>query len=140
MTSLKGFSAVYCDAGFFIALFSKKDRQHPKALKLFQGIKENNIEIFTNWFVVAEAMTLLHYQYGYTEALTFNNSLDAYNIKIPTESQLHQGIAIFNLFNKDKTISFTDALSYVLITTELRNIPAISFDKDFLSLGLTTIN
>ncbi len=61
MKTLQGFNAVYCDASFFIALFSKKD---------------------TN----------------------------------------------------------VDALSRVLISGELKNMPALSFDKDFKALGLTTIS
>ena len=139
MTTLKGFKAVYCDAGFFIALFSKKDTKHRRALELFKEIKENKIAIHTCWFVISEAMTVLLYQYGYSEALTFNQSVDLYKIVYTTESQHHQAIAVFNLFSKDRKISFTDALAHVLISGELKNMPALSFDKDFKSLGLTTI-
>jgi len=139
MQTLKGFNAVYCDASFFIALFSKKDTRHKRALELFKQIKENRITIHTCWFIISEAMTVLLYQYGYTEALTFNQSIDLYRIFHSTESQHHQAIALFNLFGKDRKISFVDALSRVLITGELKNMPALSFDQDFKALGLTTI-
>ncbi len=95
--------------------------------------------LHTCWFVISEAMTVLLYQYGYSEALAFNQSVDLYRIVYSTESQHHQAIALFNLFGKDRKISFTDALSHVLISGELKNMPALSFDKDFKSLGLTTI-
>jgi predicted nucleic acid-binding protein len=137
--TLKGFNAVYCDASFFIALFSKKDTKHKRALELFKEIKAHKIVIHTCWFVISETMTVLLYQYGYSEALTFNQSIDLYRISHSTESQHHQAIALFNLFGKDKKISFVDAFSHVLISGELRNMPALSFDKDFKSLGLTTI-
>jgi predicted nucleic acid-binding protein len=140
MQTLKGFDAVYCDAGFFIALFSKKDVKHKRALKLFKEIKENRIKIHTCWFIVSEAMTVLLYQYGYSEALLFNQSIDLFKIIHTTESQHHQAIALFNLFGKDRKISFVDALSYVLISGELKNIPALSFDRDFRVMGLTTIS
>jgi predicted nucleic acid-binding protein len=140
MNTLKGFNAVYCDASFFIALFSKKDSKHGRALELFQEIKENRIAIYTSWFVISEAMTILLYQYGYSESLTFNQSIDLYRIFHTTESQHHQAIALFNLFSKDRKLSFVDALSRVLISGELKNIPALSFDEDFKSLGLTTIS
>ncbi len=39
MQTLKGIGAVYCDASFFVALFSKKDAKHKRALKLFKEIK-----------------------------------------------------------------------------------------------------
>jgi len=139
MQTLKGLDAVYCDASFFIALFSKKDSKHKRAVKLFREIKENRIIIHTCWFIISEAMTVLLYQYGYSEALTFNQSIDLYRILHSTESQNHQAIALFNLFGKDRKISFVDALSHALISRELKNMPALSFDQDFRALGLTTI-
>ena len=140
MQTLKGIGAVYCDASFFVALFSKKDAKHKRAVKLFKEIKQNRIMIHTCWFVISEAMTVLLYQYGYSEALTFNQSIDLYKILPTTESQHHQAIALFNLFGKDRKISFVDALSRVLISGELKNIPALSFDRDFRAMGLTTIS
>lgn len=106
MKSLEGFQSVFCDASFFIALFSKKDSQHRRALELFEEIKQNRITIHTSWFVISEAMTILLYQYGYSEALVFNQSIDLYKIYHSTESQHHQAIALFNLYNQDKKISF----------------------------------
>ena len=137
--SLTGFHSIFCDASFFIALFSKKDTKHKRALELFKEIKQNRIVIHTSWFVISEAMTVLLYQYGYSEALVFNQSIDLYKIAHSTESQHHQAIALFNLFNQDRKISFVDALTRVIITGELKNMPALSFDSDFRSLGLTTI-
>lgn len=138
--TLKGFDTVYCDASFFIALFSKKDTKHKRALELFREIKDNRIIMHTSWFVISEAMTVLLYQYSYSEALTFNQSIDLYKIYHSTESQHHQALALFNLFGKDRKISFVDALSRVLISGELKNMPALSFDGDFKALGLTTIS
>jgi predicted nucleic acid-binding protein len=140
MQTLKGLRAVYCDASFFVALFSKKDVKHKRALKLFKEIKENRIMIHTCWFIISEAMTVLLYQYGYIEAITFNQSIDLYKIVHSTESQHHQAIALFNLFGKDRKISFVDTLSHVLISAELKNMPALSFDRDFRAMGLTTIS
>jgi hypothetical protein len=45
-----------------------------------------------------------------------------------------------NSVDKDRKISFVDALSRVLISGELKNMPALSFDEDFKALGLTTIS
>jgi len=140
MKTLKSLAAVYCDASFFVALFSKKDVKHKRALKLFKEIKENRITIHTCWFIISEAMTVLLYQYGYSEALIFNQSIDLYKIVHSTESQHHQAIGLFNLFGKNRKISFVDALSHVLISGELKNMPALSFDRDFRAMGLTTIS
>lgn len=140
MKTLKGLHAVYCDASFFIALFSKKDLRHKRALQLFKEIKEERIAIHTSWFVISESMTVLRYHYGYTEALSFNQSIDLYTIHQSTVNQHQQAIAVFNLFNKDKKISFVDALTRVLIYGELKNMPSLSFDSDFKALGMTTIS
>ena len=140
MQTLKGIDAIYCDTSFFVALFSKKDIKHKRAIKLFKEIKKNRIMMHTCWFIISEAMTVLLYQYGYSEALTFNQSIDLYKILHSTESQHHQAIALFNLFGKDRKISFVDALSRVLISGELKNILSLSFDRDFRAMGLTTIS
>jgi len=44
------------------------------------------------------------------------------------------------VFGKDRKISFVDALSHVLISGELKNIPVLSFDHDGRAMGLTTIS
>jgi predicted nucleic acid-binding protein len=138
--TLSGLHAVYCDASFFIALFSKKDIKHSRALELFKEIKAEQITIHTSWIVISESMTVLRYQYGYTEALSFNQSIDLYKIHQATKGQLQQAVAVFNLFNQDKKISFVDALTRVLVYGELKKMPALSFDSDFKTLGLTTIS
>jgi predicted nucleic acid-binding protein len=140
MSTLKGFRSVYCDASFFVALFSKKDAEHRRALELFNEIKEEKISICTSWFVISEAITLLLYRYGYTEARVFGESIHLYHAVHPRETQYYQALALFNLYGKDRSISFVDALSHVLVTGVLNNIPAISFDEHFRSLGITTIS
>jgi predicted nucleic acid-binding protein len=106
MQTLKGLDAVYCDASFFVALFSKKDVKHKRALKLFKEIKENRIVIHTCWFIVSEAMTVLLYQYGYREALTFNQSIDLYKIINSTESQ-HKDIPALSFDQDFKAMGLT---------------------------------
>ena len=122
-----------------LSLYFQKRTQNTSALRLFKELKEERI-IYTCWFIISEAMTVLLYQYGYSEALAFNQSIDLYRIFHSTEGQHHQAIALFNLFGKDRKISFVDALSRILITGELKNMPAVSFDRDFKALGLTTIS
>ena len=124
---------------FFIALFSKRDNKHKRALELFHQVKEKRIALYTCWFIISEAITILRYHYGYTEAFTFSESLDLYDIMYPTKKTFYEALTVFNQYSKDKKISFVDALSYVIICQQLKKIPALSFDKDFISLGLTVI-
>ena len=85
-------------------------------------------------------MTILLYHYSYSEALAFNESLDLYRIVYPDKSHYYEALTLFNRYAIDKRISFIDALSKVIISQKLNQIPAISFDKDFKTLGLTTIS
>ena len=138
--SFKGFQSIYSDASFFIALFSKRDSKHKRALQLFNELKDRRINIYTCWFIISEAMTILLYHYSYSEALAFNESLDLYKIIYPEKSHYYEALSLFNRYAIDKRISFIDALSKVIISQKLNQIPAISFDRDFKTLGLTTIS
>ena len=140
MNTLKGFNSVFSDASFFVALFSKKDSKHKRAIELFKEIKKYRILIHTSWFSISETMTVLLYRYGYSEALAFNNSIDLYKVLNSTGGRYNQAIALFNLFARVSKISFVDALSYILIKEELGGIPALSFDEYFKTLGLTSIS
>ena len=55
------------------------------------------------------------------------------------ESVRQEAERIFRLLSKDKRLSFCDAISYVIVKTILEDIPCLSFDEDFLRLGLTVI-
>lgn len=137
--AVAGLTRLYCDASFFIALFSKSDQMHVRARSLFKEIARERVTLITAWPVVGETMTILRYHDGYRSALAFNNSLDLYKIIAPTENHYHQAVAIFHLKSKARKISFVDALSYLLITAELDEIPALSFDSDFKAMGLTVV-
>jgi predicted nucleic acid-binding protein len=42
----------------------------------------------------------------------------------------------FKKLSKDKKLSYCDALSYMIITGQLDNMPCLTFDNNFRSLGL----
>ncbi|MBI5379392.1 MAG: type II toxin-antitoxin system VapC family toxin [Nitrospirae bacterium] len=140
MDELADWPAAFCDAGFLIALYSKKDRKHRRAVELFRQAKTHRTALYTTWFLLGEALTLLRYQYGYAEANALARTLNIFQIVPVSEHLLHQALAVFVQHNRDKRISFEDALSYTALTTELDNIPALSFDRDFRTLGLTVIS
>src|SRR4030066_1630673 len=101
MSTLRVFRSVFCDTSFFVALFSKKDAEHKRALELFREIKEEKISICTSWFIISEAITLLLYRYGYTEARIFGESIHLYQAAHCKESQYRQALALFNLYAKE---------------------------------------
>jgi len=80
-----------------------------RALKLFKEIKENRIIIHTCWFIISEAMTVLLYQYGYSEAMTFNQN----EILMPVRISVGDGpFGLINLGHRFSQIS-TDIWFFV---------------------------
>jgi predicted nucleic acid-binding protein len=46
---------------------------------------------------------------------------------------------IFRRYGRDHKLSFCDAVSFVVVTTLLDDIPSLVFDEDFRTLGLIVI-
>ena len=46
---------------------------------------------------------------------------------------------IFRRYGRDRKLSFCDAISFVVVTTLLDDVPSLAFDTDFRALGLTVI-
>jgi predicted nucleic acid-binding protein len=57
-----------------------------------------------------------------------------------TEAVLSQAEQIFRRHVKAQRLSFCDAISFVVVTTLLDNIPCLSFDADFKALGVTVLS
>jgi predicted nucleic acid-binding protein len=55
------------------------------------------------------------------------------------EDQRGEAEQIFRRHGRDRRLSFCDAISAVVVTTLLDQIPCLAFDEDFRSLGLTVI-
>ena len=85
-------------------------------------------------------MTLLRYRRAYREALTFLNEVKPhlrivnYGETVRTEAE-----QIFRRYGRDRKLSFCDAISFVVVTTLLDDMPSLAFDTDFRALGLTVI-
>ena len=56
------------------------------------------------------------------------------------ESVREEAERVFRLFTKDKKLSFCDAISYVVVKIILRDVNCLSFDEDFIRLGLNVIH
>jgi predicted nucleic acid-binding protein len=46
---------------------------------------------------------------------------------------------VFRRYGAKRRLSLCDAISFVVVTTLLDNVPCFSFDQDFLALGLTVL-
>jgi len=129
---------VFCDTSFFFASLCTHDSNYGKAGRLLEYCRENQVALYTTWDVISETVTLLRYRAGYALAIEFLDIVKpSLAIISYDESVRIAAEEIFRKFSQDKRLSFCDAISHVIITHLLDNIPCFSFDRDFRGLGLT---
>ena len=86
------------------------------------------------------SVTLLRYRRTYREALTFLTEVKPYlHIVNYGETVRTEAEHIFRRYGRDHKLSFCDAISFVVVTTLLDDVPSLAFDGDFRALGLTVI-
>lgn len=129
---------VFCDTSFFFSSLYPDDSNYEKAVELLKYCKEHKLMLYTTWDIISETVTLLRYRASYKTALDFLGKIKPvlyivhYDDSVRTSAE-----EVFKKLSKDKKISFCDAVSFVVITHILDNIPCFSFDRDFKTLGLT---
>lgn len=128
---------VFCDTSFFFASLCPDDSNYERAGELLKYCKDNNVILYTTWDVISETVTLLRYRADYNTAVEFLDIIKPALFIAPCDDSVRTSAEkVFKKVSKDKRLSFCDAISYVVITHMLDNIPCFTFDKDFRSLGL----
>lgn len=94
--------------------------------------------LYTTWDVISETITLLRYRASYQLAVQFLESIKPSLLIVSYDASIRKAAEeIFKKLSKDKRLSFCDAISYVVVIHILNDVPCLSFDRDFKSLGLT---
>lgn len=131
---------VFCDTGFFYASLARGDRHYDRAGELLEYCRNEGILMFSTWEVVSETLTLLTYRLHPQAAIEFLDTIKPVLSLVPvTDAVLPEAEQVFRRHVRSRRLSFCDAISFVVVTTLLNNIPCLSFDKDFRALGLTVI-
>ena len=129
---------VFCDTSFFFASLCPDDTNYNKAEELLKYCVEYAVTLFTTRDVISETVTLLRYRSSYSMAVKFLDvvkpdlAVVLYDDSVRTAAE-----DVFKKLAKDKRLSFCDAISYIVITHMLENIPCFTFDRDFRGFGLT---
>jgi predicted nucleic acid-binding protein len=132
---------VFCDTGFLYASLAQGDRHYERAGVLLGQCRDQRIQMFSTWDVVSETTTLLAYRFHPQAAVDFLDTMKPTLALVPiTDAIRSQSEQIFRRRVKARRLSFCDAVSFVVVTTVLDNIPCVSFDADFKALGLTVIS
>lgn len=131
-------SKVFCDTSFFFAALCPEDANFEKAGGLLEHCVEHNVILCASWDIISETVTLLRYRANYKTALSFLSTIKPSLLIVRYDDSVRDHAEeVFKRLSKDKRISFCNALSFVLITRILDDMPCLTFDKDFRSLGLT---
>jgi predicted nucleic acid-binding protein len=131
-------SKVFCDTSFFFAALCSEDANFEKAGALLEHCVDHNVTLCTSWDIISETVTLLRYRANYKTALSFLSAIKPSLLIVRYDDSVRDGAEeVFKKLSKDKRISFCDALSFVLVTHVLDDMPCLTFDKDFRGLGLT---
>jgi predicted nucleic acid-binding protein len=127
----------FCDTSFFFASLCLHDTNYGRAGDLLADCQENMITLHTTWDIISETVTLLRYRADYKTAFQFLDVIKpSLSIVRYDDSVRSAAEEVFKKFSKDKKISFCGALSFVIITDLLDDMPCLTFDRDFRSLGL----
>jgi predicted nucleic acid-binding protein len=109
-----------------------------KAGEVLRGCSDDAVTLCTTWDVISETVTLLRYRASYRTAVRFLDEVKpALEIVRYDDSIRSAAEEIFKKLSRDKKLSFCDAISCVVITHLLDNIPCLTFDRDFRALGLS---
>lgn len=131
---------LFCDTSFFYACFDQHDVNHERAKDLSEDAGRSGARLYVTWDIISETLTLLRYRRSYREALTFLTEIKPHlHIVNYGESVRTEAEQIFRRYGRDHKLSFCDAVSFVIVTTLLDDMPALAFDTDFRAMGLTVI-
>lgn len=131
-----GDTALFCDTSFFFASLTSADPCHARARAVLLTLQ--NSRLLTTRDIVSETVTLLRYRAGYRLAADFLNRVKPGLELISTDDFVFdEAEKIFKKFSRDKKLSFCDCISFVILTTRLKDVKVLTFDADFRRFGFS---
>ena len=132
--------AVFVDTGAWDALEDRSDRNHAAAVRYRAILRQERMPLYVTNFVLDESHTLLLQNVGYARTVTFKSAIDRMqNGGILTIVHVSEEIEkaaweVFARFNQDKTWSFTDCTTKVVMDS-LGIQDVFAFDQHFEQMG-----
>ena len=140
MATIEGLSRLFLDSSFLVALYGTQDRMHHRALELLEEADRAEARLCTIWDCIGESLTVLRRHFGHRASCALADGLRHLTLVGYDTSHRLQALADFKRLSRGRrSVSFVDALCAVVIRRELNGDPALSFDRDFRTLGLTVI-
>jgi len=110
---------IFIDTGGLIALLDEKDPYHKDSSEFYRSLKKNAL-LFTTLLVVSETYTWLRYHSSHSTANSFLGIIEKAKktgyIKVifPDTNLISKTHAVLHEY-KDQELSYTDALSFVIL-------------------------
>lgn len=131
---------VFCDTSFLFATLAPRDANYARAGELLGECREAGATLLTTWEIVSETATLLTYRIRGAAGVAFLHDVKPGLTLVPVSvAVLGEAERLFRRLAPRMRLSFCDAISFVVVTTLLDNVPTLAFDRDFIRLGLTVI-
>lgn len=136
-------STVFVDTSGWIAILSKDDRLHEKALRRYRELAEEGARLLTNNYVVDETATRLRYGLGLDAALGFRSMLRAAvssrRLRVVWIDEKIESRA-WGLLEQyaDVKLSLTDA-TCAAVARDARIAEVFGCDSDFEALGFVVL-
>lgn len=135
---------IFVDTSAWVALEDKKDINHQKALGIRDKLFLSRDRLITTNYIFDETYTLMLFNVGYRKTVEFKYRLDEFienNLVIVyyvTPEIERMAWKVFEDFNKDKTWSFTDCVSKVVVE-KVGVREAFAFDHHFEQMGFKVL-
>jgi hypothetical protein len=131
---------IFVDTSSWVALFVENDRNHKKAVSIFEDVRSSKVPIYTSDYCIDETITTILARGSHRESVLagealFTNKLIKIVGVCPDYLQ-----AAWELCQKykDKSFSFRDVTSFVIIK-DLNIKRAFAFDREFIQAGIELI-
>jgi uncharacterized protein len=136
--------AVFVDTGAWDALEDRSDRNHSAAVRYRMPLRQERMPLYVTNFVLDESYTLLLQNVGYARTVAFKSTIDRMQtggiltIIHVSEEVEKAAWEVFVRFNQDKTWSFTDCTTKVVMDS-LGIQDVFAFDQHFEQMGFVRL-
>ena len=130
---------VFVDTGAWDAIEDDGDPHHTRALQFKNEISEKCV-LVTSDYVLDETFTLLLMNIGYERTILFGQTIETLRrtgvlqVIHVMATQFAEAWEVFQRFNKDKSWSFTDCTTHVIMK-QMGIQEAFAFDRHFEQMG-----
>lgn len=129
-------TSIFIDTNAFLASLRLKDINYSRAVDILNKIDQEGHRVVVTDYVLDETYTGLLTRVSFQATMQFDKLLrtGSWKIESITTERFAKAQEVFRRYNKDKTWSFTDCTSWVVMK-ELKIKKVFTFDKNFEEMG-----